>query len=170
MPVVDADVIAHDVMAKGRPAHKRVVAAFREHPGVVTADGDIDRAALRALIFSDRALNRKLKQCTHAAIAFEMLAQIFRHSVLRRQPVVVLDAPLLFESRSDLLCKHTIVVHCAESTQIARLAQRDACKHALLSCSCCVPAGRWVQTHHVERAQVAWSSAVRPSRRRCQRT
>jgi dephospho-CoA kinase len=57
-----------------------------------------------------------------------MMAQIFWHSLLRREPVVVLDAPLLFESKADLLCKHTIVVHCAESTQIARLAKRDTCK------------------------------------------
>ena len=123
-----ADIIAHEVLAPGKPAHKRVVAAFREYPGVVTADGDIDRAALRELVFSNRTHNRKLKQCTHSAIAFEMMAQIFWHSVLRREPVVVLDAPLLFESKADLLCKHTIVVHCAESTQIARLAKRDTCK------------------------------------------
>ena len=46
------------------------------------------------------------------------VSQIFWHSVLGREPVVVLDAPLLFESKADLLCKHTVVVHCSETTQV----------------------------------------------------
>mmetsp|Transcript_79481 Transcript_79481/g.128754 ORF Transcript_79481/g.128754 Transcript_79481/m.128754 type:complete len:286 (+) Transcript_79481:148-1005(+) len=126
VPVIDADIIAHQVMQRGKPAHRRVVAAFKDFPEIVTASGDIDRAALRELVFSDKNLNRKLKKCTHTAIASEMLMQIFWHSVLGREPVVVLDAPLLFESKADLLCKHTVVVHCSETTQISRLSKRDA--------------------------------------------
>jgi hypothetical protein len=56
VPVVDADIISHKVMEKDKPAHRRVVAAFKAYPGVVTPDGDIDRAALRQLVFSDRFL------------------------------------------------------------------------------------------------------------------
>lgn len=105
VPVVDADAIAHQVLRKGTATHARVVATFAKYPGVVGADGDIDRAALRSLVFGDRALNRMLKQCTHRAIALEMVRQLLTHSLLRRAPLVVLDAPLLFESRADLLCK-----------------------------------------------------------------
>jgi hypothetical protein len=60
VPVIDADEIAHAVMEKGKPSHGRVVSAFRKYPGVVTADGDIDRGALRELVFSDPDLNRCL--------------------------------------------------------------------------------------------------------------
>jgi len=78
VPVVDADVIAHQILERGKPAHGRVVAAFKDYPHILNAEGDINRAALRQLIFSDKNLNRKLKQCTHVAIAMEMLAQVAR--------------------------------------------------------------------------------------------
>ena len=48
---------------------------------------------------------RKLKKCTHSGIAQEILSQIFKHSIWGGEPVVVLDAPLLFESKASLLCK-----------------------------------------------------------------
>lgn len=60
VPVIDADEIALGVMQKGKPTHSRVVSAFRKYPGVVTADGDIDRGVLRELVFSDPDLNRCL--------------------------------------------------------------------------------------------------------------
>lgn len=62
VPVIDADEIAHAVMEKGQPSHQRVVNAFKGYPGIVSADGDIDRRALRELVFSSPDLNRSL-QC-----------------------------------------------------------------------------------------------------------
>jgi hypothetical protein len=50
-------------------------------------------------------VRRKLKKLTHSGIAQEILSQIWKHSIWGGEPVVVLDAPLLFESKASLLCK-----------------------------------------------------------------
>ena len=53
---------------------------------------------------------------------------VHAHTCTRMQ---VLDAPLLFESKANLLCKRTVVVHCTEATQLERLGQRDGTSAAL---------------------------------------
>ena len=132
VPVIDADVIAFQALKKGSPAYARVLRAFQEFPEIVLPDGDINRPHLRKLVFSDKALNRKLKQCTHWVIGIEILKQVLSHGLWRGSDVVVLDAPLLFESRANLLCKHVIAVHCEEDTQISRRASPSAPSPALL--------------------------------------
>jgi len=63
--------------------------------------------------------------------------QMWRHSIVGREAVVVLDAPLLFESGAHLFCKHVIVVHCPEPLQMRRLAARDNCSlHFVRRCMC----------------------------------
>ncbi|EKX54343.1 hypothetical protein GUITHDRAFT_63691 [Guillardia theta CCMP2712] len=119
-PVVDADAIAHGVLEKGTSSYHRVLRAFKDHD-IVDSSGNINRAALRKLVFGNRDLNRKLKQCTHTSIALEMLRQV----VIQGQPVVILDAPLLFESRANLLCKEVICVYCEEDVQISRCVPMD---------------------------------------------
>lgn len=57
------------------------------------------------MAFARLSLRRTLKKCTHLGIAQEMLSQIWKHSIYAGEPVVVLDAPLLFESKASLLCK-----------------------------------------------------------------
>jgi len=136
-PVVDADAIAHSILEKGTPSYHQVIRAFREYD-IVDAAGNINRAELRKLVFGNRELNKKLKQCTHTSIAFEMLRQICVQSVLKGQPVVILDAPLLFESKANILCKEVICVYCEENVQISRLSKRDSvtveeCKKAISS-------------------------------------
>jgi len=125
IPVVDADAIAHKVLEKGQPAYHRVVKEFRQFSEVVASDGSINRPYLRSLVFGQRELNRRLKKCTHQAIAWEMLSQVWWHSICKGEPMVVLDAPLLFESKANLLCKHVIIVHCSEATQLKRVSERD---------------------------------------------
>ena len=120
VPVIDADIIAFQALQKGSSAYARVLRAFKEYPELVLPSGDINRPYLRKLVFSDKSLNRKLKQSTHWAIGLEILRQVLLYGLWRGSDVVILDAPLLYESRADLLCKRVIAVHCEEETQIAR--------------------------------------------------
>jgi dephospho-CoA kinase len=128
--VIDADIIAFQALKKGTPAYSRVVKAFKEFPEILLPDGDINRPYLRKLVFADKSLNRKLKQCTHWTIGMEMVKQVLFHGLWCGSDVVVLDAPLLYESRADLLCKHVIAVCCDEATQISRHALSSQLLHA----------------------------------------
>jgi len=126
--VVDLDKIAHEVTAKGRWGHRRVVAAFG--PSVLREDGCIDRAKLADIVFGDSALRSRLNRATHLPIAAALLLKLLR-CWLTLTPVVVLDAPLLFETRLDrTLCSSTVCVWCREDQQLARMQGRDGCTAA----------------------------------------
>jgi dephospho-CoA kinase len=92
--VVDADRIAREVVAPGGPAHQPVVERFG--PGVVTADGTIDRPALAAVVFADPSARADLEAITHPVVGATMAERLTAQAGTDR--VVVLDVPLLVES------------------------------------------------------------------------
>ena len=120
---MDADEIAREVVQPGRWAYRRVLAAFGKR--VLNSDGTLDRALLRRLIFEDSALRRKLNAATHLPIIVELLRQIAFQRLVRWAPLVVLDAPLLFETGLQRICRYVVVVACTEAVQIERLMARD---------------------------------------------
>lgn len=124
LPVIDADAIAREVVAPGRPALWLIRRAFG--PSVLTADGGLDRLRLGALVFGDPAARRRLNRITHPFIILTMGWRLGVALLLRRAPVVVLDTPLLFETRNLLpLCTVTVVVSCSREQQLARLLSRS---------------------------------------------
>jgi dephospho-CoA kinase len=118
--VVDADRIAREVLLPGTPAWCKV----REHfgPGVLFADGTIDRQALADQVFSDPAKLALLNEITHPEIFARIADQLERF--YNRPVVVVLDAALLIESGLadgvDLL----VVTHSPREIQVERLAAK----------------------------------------------
>jgi dephospho-CoA kinase len=94
-PVVDSDELAREVVAPGEPALAEIRAAFG--PGVLRADGSLDRSALGRVVFSDPEARRRLEAITHPRV--RALAEA-RVAELRRagEPACVLDVPLLFET------------------------------------------------------------------------
>jgi dephospho-CoA kinase len=92
--VIDADVIARQVVAPDGPAYHALVEHFG--PGVVNGDGTVDRAALAARVFSDPAELAALNAITHPAIAVAIRARL--DEVAGLGPPVVLDLPLLSEA------------------------------------------------------------------------
>lgn len=124
IPVVDCDKIAHAVVKKGRWGYKRVLAAFGD--GVLQADGDVDRAALGSLIFSNPTERKKLNKATHLPVYVEMCRQLLMHWLTCRAMVFV-DMPLLFETGSYKSFSTTLLVTCSKETQIRRLMERDSC-------------------------------------------
>lgn len=126
--IVDADVVAREVVMPGRGAYKEIVRYFGA--GVLNEDGaTINRAKLGAIIFSDPTQREKLNSATHKYILWEMFKQLVYQRLLCHKRLVVFDAPLLFETKLlEYFCYPTIVVACSETNELARLMKRDNMK------------------------------------------
>jgi dephospho-CoA kinase len=114
--IVDADVIARDIVAPTGVAYQAVVDRFG--PDVVGSDGAIDRAYLADVVFRDDAARKDLEAITHPAVGQVMVEQIARYRDTDR--VVVLDIPLLAE-KGRMGVEAVIVVDCPEELAVQRL-------------------------------------------------
>jgi dephospho-CoA kinase len=121
--LVDADEIARQVVAPGGPAHQPLLDRFG--PGILAADGTIDRPALAAAAFGDPAALADLNAITHPAIGAEMLRR--RQEVAARgdATVLVMAIPLLRPVHRQLLeLDAVVVVDCPEEVALRRLIER----------------------------------------------
>ncbi|MDP8992625.1 MAG: dephospho-CoA kinase [Actinomycetota bacterium] len=119
--VVDADVVAHEVVEPGGPAYGPVVDRFG--PAVVRPDGSIDRERLAALVFADPGALSDLNAIVHPAVRAVMAERV--EEMADQDRVVVLDIPLLVESRRsypDLA--GVVVVDCPVETAVWRLVEQ----------------------------------------------
>ena len=116
---VDADHAARWVVEPGRPA----LAQIAEHFGaqVLQADGQLDRAALRQLIFEIPDERRWLEKLLHPLIAEEIAAHLAR----AQSPYAILVSPLLIESGQYAMTQRVLVIDAPEQLQIERTLQRD---------------------------------------------
>jgi dephospho-CoA kinase len=119
VPVIDTDTIAREVVSPGQPALAEIVETFGTE--VLGTGGQLDRSALRRLIFADTARRRQLEAILHPRIRAETLAR----ADACRGPYHVIVVPLLLETGFASLVDRVLVVDCPESTQRARLAERD---------------------------------------------
>jgi dephospho-CoA kinase len=122
IPVIDADQLARDAVCPGTPALAALIDLCG--PGIIDADGALDRAALGARVFNDPQLRRRVEEIVHPAI--KTLAEQ-RLADLRSQgaPVVVYMAPLLIEARVTDRVDEIWVVYVDRETQLHRLMTRD---------------------------------------------
>ena len=118
VPVWDADATVHRLYQPGQPAAQAIAQHF---PAVLTADGAVDRAALRALIAANPSVLDRLNALVHPLVASDRRAFLDRHAAA---PLVVLDIPLLFETGGDALCSATLVVSAPPEVQRARVLAR----------------------------------------------
>lgn len=121
--VVDADQIAREVLTPGGPAYEGVVAAFGAE--IVRPDVTIDRKALATRIFADPAARQRLNALTHPHIRARMAEETRRLSAGGQTKVIVLDIPLLFETRGADDLDGVIVVYADEPARLRRLIARD---------------------------------------------
>lgn len=116
--LVDADVIAREVLEPGLPAFDAVVEAFGK--GILADDGRLDRAALARLVFSDPAARTRLNDIVHPEVGTLILERLAELS--QREGVAVLDVPLLAEGARDRYpVAGVLVVDCPVDIALARL-------------------------------------------------
>lgn len=120
IPLVDADLIAKQQVAKGSDALKLIQQQFGDD--ILLSDGNLNRAKLRELIFSNQAHKEWLNQLLHPRIRAEIIMQLQTAD----GKFVLLDAPLLFENGLNKLCNKSIVVDVPEDIQLARASLRDS--------------------------------------------
>lgn len=108
VPIVDADVLAREVVAPGTSGLKAIVRAFGSD--VLQLDGSLDRAKLGALVFADEAQRRKLNAIVHPAVRRAMLWDVLKHWV-RGERMCVVDVPLLVESKLHRFVGKVVVVY-----------------------------------------------------------
>ncbi|KAG2510761.1 hypothetical protein JM16_008447 [Phytophthora kernoviae] len=126
--IIDADVVAREVVVPGRGAYKEIVHHFGSEV-LNEDDATINRAKLGAIIFGDPAQRKKLNSATHKFIIWEMFKQLVYQRLICRKHLVVFDAPLLFETKLlEYFCYPTIVVACSEANELKRLMKRDNMK------------------------------------------
>ncbi len=122
-PLIDADVLAREVVEPGEPALAQIAREFGA--GVLSADGRLDRKAVAAVVFADADRRRRLEAITHPRIR-ERLAD--RLAALARSGfdgVVIFDAAVIVESGGYREMDRLVVVIADEATQLARLQARD---------------------------------------------
>src|SRR5436190_15325678 len=120
VPVYDADAAVHRLQAPGGIALLPIEAAF---PGVVK-DGVLDRQALGARVFGDKAALRRLEAIVHPLV--QQQQRLFVKQAARRgEPVVVLDIPLLFEGMGERRVDGVLVVSAPAFLQRQRVMARS---------------------------------------------
>lgn len=120
VPVIDTDVIAHQLTSVGHPVLKKIIAEFGD--AYLLADGSLNRAAMRKKVFQDASARAKLEDILHPAIYDSVLSALEKH---QKAPYQIIAVPLLFEGdRYQKLVNRTLVIDCDESIQIARAVAR----------------------------------------------
>ncbi len=117
--VIDADVLAREIVAPGQPALATVGEEFG--PGVLTEDGSLDRQALRRLVFQDAEKRARLEQILHPPIRRLMMER----ARAARGPYCILAVPLLIEGELFREVDRVLVVDVDAATQRERLKWRD---------------------------------------------
>jgi dephospho-CoA kinase len=116
---IDTDLVYHALIAPGEPLNQALVDAFG--PAIRSANGEIDRRALGALVFSDPAALANLDRLTHPAVRAAVMERIATCT----SAVVAVDAVKLVESGFADFCDEVWVVTCEPEQQRARLMRRN---------------------------------------------
>lgn len=127
VPIVDADLVARDVVAPGSDGLAAVVAAFG--PDVLDADGALDRARMRARILADAEARRTLEGITHPRI-FVAITEALRALAEAGHPLAGVEAALMVETGSWRLYDALVVVSASPDTQVRRVMARDGVDEA----------------------------------------
>jgi dephospho-CoA kinase len=122
IPVVYADELAREVVAKGTPGLEEIVATFG--PEVLDGSGQLDRKALGARVFGDEAARRRLNAITHPRVAALSLQRFAEHFGGGAE-LVCYEVPLLVESGLADKLRPVVVVAAPEDVQVRRTMERD---------------------------------------------
>ena len=120
-PVVDVDVISHELTTKGQATLKKIAQVFGKD--ILNSDGSLNRAALRQKVFADSEAREKLEAILHPAIYNKATERLEENA---SAPYQILAIPLLFESDRYLkIINRSLVIDSDTKLQIARASKRD---------------------------------------------
>lgn len=121
VPIVDADVLAREVVALGTPA----LAAVRQRfgPDVIRRDGTMDRIRVGQIIFKDKRARQDLEAIIHPAV--QKAVDKYFSSLPKKTPFAVADIPLLYETGRENQFSDVIVVACPRAMQLERVMERN---------------------------------------------
>ncbi len=121
VPIVDADLLAREVVLPGTPA----LAAIRKRfgPDAVRRDGTMDRIRVGQIIFKDKRARLDLEAIIHPAVVKAI--NDFFNALPKRTPFAVADIPLVFETNREKDFDAIIVVACPRDVQLQRLMERN---------------------------------------------
>lgn len=126
--VIDADVIAHDLLNRRGDVYSEVVRCFGR--GILGVSGEIDRSRLGAIVFSDADKRRELESILHPRIINthdQIAREYFRQNP---QAVIVVEAALIYEAKVEQHFRNIIVAWCTREQQIERLVAKAAISRA----------------------------------------
>ena len=119
--IIDADLISKNLVKEGNPALTEIMNAFGDN--ILLADGELNRAKLKEIVFSDPDALDKLEAIIHPRVRAEISRQI---NASKGEPYVVVDIPLLLEKNYNELFDRIVVVDCLPEQQVSRVIQRDS--------------------------------------------
>ncbi|HEV8620024.1 MAG TPA: dephospho-CoA kinase [Nitrospiraceae bacterium] len=126
--VINADLLARQVVEPGKPAWRAIVKLFGKT--VLNQDHSLDRQALGSIVFHNPKKRRQLEHIIHPRVAREQQRLVRRIAKRKSHAVVIYEVPLLFEARVDERVDKIIVVTVDRNTQIARLNKRNGLTRA----------------------------------------
>ncbi len=119
VPIIDSDLIAHNVVQPGEPGLEGIIQHFGEK--LLQPDGSLDRQQLRNLVFDDETARRQLEQILHPLIRQRSQQQLESLNT----PYAILAIPLLVETGLADSVDRVLVVDCPETVQVERICRRD---------------------------------------------
>lgn len=119
VPVIDADIIARELVEPGQPAFAEIVAAFGSK--ILNEHGMLDRARLRRLVFASEELKTRLEMILHPRILHEMHHQAAQFTA----PYCILVIPLLVETAQENSIDRILVIDVPDAVQRHRVKARD---------------------------------------------
>jgi dephospho-CoA kinase len=122
IPVIDADIIAREAVMPGKDAYEKIVAFFGDE--VLLSDKTLNRAKLGKIIFNNSEKRQKLNEIVHPAVRSEMKKQAELY-LSGGNPLVIMDIPLLFESKLTHMVDETWLIYTHPDLQLRRLMERD---------------------------------------------
>ena len=122
VPVIDADLVARQVVEKGSVGLTALVNRFGE--AILNTDGTLNRTELGTRMFSEEEIRSKVNDILQPLIRQEIISRMQAYKD-QGKTLIVLDVPLLFEMHYENLCDDIIVVAVSVETQIARMEKRN---------------------------------------------
>ncbi|GEN32631.1 dephospho-CoA kinase [Aneurinibacillus danicus] len=120
--IIDADIIAREVVRPGEEAWSLIVERFGRD--ILLANEELDRVKLGAIVFADEQARLDLNAIVHPAVRARM-RQLMKEAREESIALIVMDIPLLYESKLEYMVEKVVVVYCTAEQQLKRLMERN---------------------------------------------